>query len=121
HENRSMARQKIKPAYISANGSLTTVLSQAAFLENDIQTLVHQHPDILPLHEIDPAFAGAVSICCELDTRRPHRQSAADAGGAAGRCGMQALAQSTGPAGGSRPGFGICAGAFSLHQRGPPA
>ncbi len=49
-----MARQKIKPAYIPADGSLTTVLSQAAFLEDDIQTLVHQHPDILPLGEIDP-------------------------------------------------------------------
>lgn len=63
-----MARQKIKPAYISANGSLTTALSQAAFLEDDIQTLVHQHPGILPLSEIDPAFEGAVSICRELST-----------------------------------------------------
>lgn len=63
-----MARQKIKPAYISANGNLTTALSQAAFLEDDIQTLVHQHPGILPLSEIDPAFEGAVSICRELWT-----------------------------------------------------
>ncbi len=37
-------------------------------LEDYIQTLVHAHPTILPIAEIDPIFKGAVSICRELST-----------------------------------------------------
>lgn len=36
--------------------------------ESDLQELVHNHPEALPIEEIDPSFAGAVSICRELNT-----------------------------------------------------
>lgn len=63
-----MARQKITPAYIPGNDKPKWLLRQTDFLESDIQSLVHEHPEILPLGEIDPAFDGAVSICRELST-----------------------------------------------------
>jgi len=37
-------------------------------LEDYIQTLVHAHPTILPIAEIDPIFKSAISICRELST-----------------------------------------------------
>jgi hypothetical protein len=36
--------------------------------EADLQELVHNHPDALPIPEIDPAFSGAISICREMNT-----------------------------------------------------
>jgi hypothetical protein len=36
--------------------------------EADIQGYVHTHPACLPIEEIDPIFAGPVSICRELST-----------------------------------------------------
>ena len=36
--------------------------------EADVQTLVHKHPECLPIAEIDPMFSGPVSICTELNT-----------------------------------------------------
>jgi hypothetical protein len=36
--------------------------------EADIQALVHEHPTVLPISEIDPAFIGPVPICRELVT-----------------------------------------------------
>ena len=36
--------------------------------ETDLQELVHNHPDALPIAEIDPAFSGAISICREMNT-----------------------------------------------------
>jgi hypothetical protein len=36
--------------------------------EDYIQALVHAHPTILPISEVDPIFAGAVSVCRELST-----------------------------------------------------
>ncbi|MDP1598726.1 hypothetical protein [Phenylobacterium sp.] len=37
-------------------------------MENAIQSLVYAHPSILPIGEIDPTFAGPISICRELVT-----------------------------------------------------
>lgn len=42
--------------------------AEGAILEADIQQLVHEHPSVLPIEEIDPTFKGAVSICRELRT-----------------------------------------------------
>lgn len=36
--------------------------------EADIQALVHENPDCLPIREIDPMFIGPVPICRELNT-----------------------------------------------------
>jgi len=36
--------------------------------EADIQELVQQHPECLPIAEIDAMFFGAVPICTELNT-----------------------------------------------------
>jgi hypothetical protein len=36
--------------------------------EADIQALVHEHPTVLPITEIDPMFVGPVPICRELVT-----------------------------------------------------
>ncbi|RUU14984.1 hypothetical protein EOD10_13185 [Mesorhizobium sp. M7A.T.Ca.TU.009.01.3.2] len=36
--------------------------------EADIQALIHEHPTLLPIGEIDPIFSGAVPICRELVT-----------------------------------------------------
>jgi hypothetical protein len=37
-------------------------------LEDYIQALVHEHPSILPISEVDPIFKGAVAVCRELET-----------------------------------------------------
>jgi hypothetical protein len=42
--------------------------SDGAVSEADIQALLHKHPGCLPIAEIDPMFAGPVSICTELNT-----------------------------------------------------
>lgn len=63
-----MSRQKITPAYLPADGGPTATLAQSSFREADIQSLIHEHPEILPIGEIDPAFEGAVSICREFST-----------------------------------------------------
>ncbi len=36
--------------------------------EADLQQLLHDHPACLPIAEIDPMFAGAISVCRELTT-----------------------------------------------------
>lgn len=36
--------------------------------EADIQALVHEHPEILPIDEIDPMFTRPVPVCRELST-----------------------------------------------------
>ena len=36
--------------------------------ENFLQDLVHQHPSLLPMQEIEPAFTRLVSVCTELPT-----------------------------------------------------
>lgn len=69
-----MSRQHATPVFIPTTGAPTTLkpLSLAsgdgALLEDDIQALVHAHPSLLPIHEIDPIFAGALPVCRELVT-----------------------------------------------------
>lgn len=38
------------------------------FNEADLQALIHAHPQILPIGEIEPVFAGAIALCRELPT-----------------------------------------------------
>lgn len=67
-----MARQHATPLYIAA-GRPAVALSPISHageqvLEAYIQELVHDHPTILPINEVDPIFAGAISVCRELAT-----------------------------------------------------
>ncbi|MGM0660864.1 MAG: hypothetical protein ACQEUH_06770 [Pseudomonadota bacterium] len=64
-----MARQHSRPIYLGETGSLQGHLASPLSLpEADLQELVHNHPDALPIEEIDPSFAGVISICRELNT-----------------------------------------------------
>lgn len=68
-----MARQHATPVYIPASGAASALVAvpqtgAGGVLEDFIQALVHQHPTILPIAEIDPIFKGAVAICRELET-----------------------------------------------------
>ncbi|MFZ5719299.1 MAG: hypothetical protein ACOY5Y_07525 [Pseudomonadota bacterium] len=68
-----MARQHATPILVPADGpaSALVVVSQAGaggVLEDFIQVLVHEHPSVLPVAEIDPIFKGAVAVCRELET-----------------------------------------------------
>lgn len=71
-----MSRQHATPLLLRSDSSiaplkLSPLAMQAgdgAVAEADIQRLVHEHPTVLPIEEIDPTFAGAVSICHELRT-----------------------------------------------------
>ena len=68
-----MSRQHAAPVLLSEDGA--SILSQLSLgsgpeqiNEDDIQTIIHQHPGCLPISEIDPIFADAVPICRELTT-----------------------------------------------------
>jgi hypothetical protein len=69
-----LARQHAAPLLIPAAGAATSLpllsrqAGDGAVLEDYIQALVHDHPECLPIGEIDPMFAGAVAICRELNT-----------------------------------------------------
>ncbi|WP_332699762.1 hypothetical protein [Devosia sp.] len=69
-----MTRQHATPLFIPTSGSAVTLAplslhgGDGAVLEDEIQALVHAHPTILPIGEIDPTFAGPVPICRELMT-----------------------------------------------------
>lgn len=67
-----MTRQHATPVYIrdaSSALSLTPIADAGeAVLEDYIQALVHAHPTILPIGEVDPIFVGAVPVCRELST-----------------------------------------------------
>lgn len=70
-----MSRQHTTPVLIPSGqtgGIPLTPLSLAStpdrVLEADIQEMVHDHPSILPIAEIDPIFANPVAICRELRT-----------------------------------------------------
>lgn len=70
-----MARQHCPPVLLPAGGGSATALERldlgggaGAVSEADIQALIHAFPAALPIHEIDPAFAGAVPVCRELQT-----------------------------------------------------
>lgn len=68
-----MARQHATPVYIPSSGSAWALnpvpqTTAGGVLEDFIQALVHNHPTILPVAEIDPIFKGAIAICRELET-----------------------------------------------------
>lgn len=70
-----MPRQHSTPIFIPAGAKdgveLTPVNVRASIsgiTEADIQSLVQNHPSILPIEEIDPIFINPVAICTELST-----------------------------------------------------
>src|SRR6476661_3039503 len=68
-----MARQHATPILVPVTGATVALkpVSQSATggtLEDDIQSLIHAHPSILPIEEIDPIFKDAVPVCRELET-----------------------------------------------------
>lgn len=68
-----MARQHATPILVPTNGRAVVLVAvpqtgAGGVLEDHIQALVHEHPSILPIAEIDPIFKGAVAVCRELET-----------------------------------------------------
>lgn len=68
-----MARQHATPIHVPVSGPASPLAAVAqttagGVLEDYIQALVHEHPSILPIAEIDPIFKGAVAVCRELET-----------------------------------------------------
>lgn len=68
-----MARQHATPILLSAEGAvrltpLGLVMGPDAVSEAALQQLIHDHPECLPIAEIDPLFSGPVPICTELNT-----------------------------------------------------
>ncbi|MDQ0509979.1 hypothetical protein [Ancylobacter amanitiformis] len=69
-----MSRQHASPVLIRDNlpalslAPVTLGSGDGAISEVDIQKLVHEHPSMLPIAEVDPAFKGPVAICRELRT-----------------------------------------------------
>lgn len=70
-----MSRQHTSPIVVNPDGSTSSldqvalVLSgEGSFSEAEIQTLVHAHPECLPIAEVDPVFVSPVSLCRELNT-----------------------------------------------------
>lgn len=68
-----MSRQHVTPMLIAADGGsavpLTSLAGEAhGYDEGVIQALVHAHPAVLPVAEIDPIFVDPVPICRELNT-----------------------------------------------------
>lgn len=67
-----------RPAFVSALGpeAMLTTLTPLdlggegpdSFGESWLQALLHAHPELLPITEIEPAFAPAVPLCRELPT-----------------------------------------------------
>lgn len=72
-----MSRQHTPPILIPAGPGSSAALqsvdrgtSATGVTEGWIQTLVQNHPECLPISEIDPVFANPVPICMELSTPR---------------------------------------------------
>lgn len=70
-----MSRQHTPPILVASDGSTEaleqvslTIAGQRSFSEAQIQAFVHDHPECLPIAEIDPVFASPVSLCRELNT-----------------------------------------------------
>lgn len=64
-----MARQHGNPILLPSGGAEGIVLARNHdFSEASIQELIHAHPEVLPISEIEPAYEGAISICRELNT-----------------------------------------------------
>lgn len=71
--NSTMTRQHVTPVFIPPSGAASALIavpqvSVGGVLEDFIQALVHDHPSVLPIAEIDPIFKGAVAVCRELET-----------------------------------------------------
>lgn len=70
-----MARQHVTPLLLRSGhpGAIPLVAvgpqaGEGSIDEAFIQALVHAHPGVLPIAEIDPIFAGAIPVCRELNT-----------------------------------------------------
>lgn len=70
-----MARQHVTPLLLGADGEVAVELAPLGMAgggnsvgEAAIQKLIHEHPQCLPIAEIDPNFCGPVPICTELNT-----------------------------------------------------
>ena len=67
-----MKRQHSIPLLINSSGvaDQLTRLSQRVgqVSEAELQKLIQDHPQCLPIDEIDPMFSGAIPICTELST-----------------------------------------------------
>lgn len=64
-----MSRQQTTPIFIPTNGvSKLLVPAPADWNEAVIRDLLQQHPDCLPITEIDPIFADPIPLCCEMQT-----------------------------------------------------
>lgn len=69
-----MSRQHATPLLIPTTGQVQKLTPRTlaggpdAVTEDEIQQLVHEHPSLLPIAEIDPIYLGPVAICRELNT-----------------------------------------------------
>ncbi|WP_246217835.1 hypothetical protein [Jiella pacifica] len=70
-----MTRQQRSPVFLGQGASKAATLEPISLVERigavseaDIQALVHQFPECLPISEIDATFEGPVPICRELYT-----------------------------------------------------
>lgn len=70
-----MSRQHTPPILVAEDGTTTalqqltlTLGGEGSFSEAQIQAFVHQHPECVPVTEVDPVFTSPVSICRELNT-----------------------------------------------------
>ncbi len=66
-----MARQHATPIYVPPSGAWVALgraphSSAGGVREDFIQALVHEHPSILPIVEIDPIFKGGVAMASAL-------------------------------------------------------
>ncbi|MET4804411.1 hypothetical protein [Bradyrhizobium sp. LB11.1] len=74
-----MDRQHSAPILLTAEGNSAVLElvpqhgSAATLLEAQIQELVHAHPSALPVAEIDPMFAGPISVCREMQLGKAGR------------------------------------------------
>ena len=104
-----LARQHSVPLLLSSSSGaepLRPVAQQGgdAVSEAYIQALVHDHPECLPIAEIDAMFSGPVPICTELNTPAgPIDNFMITPSGPTGARRMQALAQSGGAPRGRKP------------------
>lgn len=70
-----MSRQHTPPILVDSEGTTTTLdqtrlttAGEGSFSEAQIQAFVHDHPECLPIAEIDPVFTSPVAMCVELNT-----------------------------------------------------
>jgi len=64
-------KQHTAPVLIGPDSAATLKrhdLGSSFYDEGRLQQLIHEHPHMLPIGEIEPAFAGAVALCRELPT-----------------------------------------------------